>query len=139
MMQHICGNIVLDGATEHYINFLIENYARIHEIWLFGSRARGNVTASSDWDLLVFADAPTLLQMRDDSRLRSAVDDLFVGHDGNSFVQPWGDNPKSGSLQEWKWKKQSSDEATCKATKPTHDPEKLADVSEGKAHRLWHK
>jgi len=103
MMQTICGNIVLDDATEHYIDFLIENYAKIHEIWLFGSRARGNVTASSDWDLLVFADAPTLLQMRDDSRLRSAVYDLFVVHDGNSFVQPWGDNPKSGSLQEWKW------------------------------------
>lgn len=128
---------MLDDATTHYIRLLVESYAEIREIWLFGSRASGNATSLSDWDLLVFADASTLEKMRGDLRIQKSAYDLFVVHDEDNFVQPWGENPKSGSLKEWKWDKTSSTEAQYKATKPTRDPEKIADVSVGKAHKLW--
>lgn len=130
-------DMVVRDSISHYIQSLIENHTGIHEIWLFGSQADGNATPSSDWDLLVFADDSTLQQMRKDSQLQSSMYDLFVVHDGNRFEQPWGENPKRGSLNEWKWERKSSHEAEYRATRPTKAPDKLVDVSIGKAYRLW--
>lgn len=130
-------DMVISDSTSRYIQSLIENHTCIHEIWLFGSRADGNATPSSDWDLLVFADDSTLQQMRRDLQLQSSMYDLFVVYDGNKFVQPWGENPKSGSLNEWKWERKSSHEADYRATHPTKDPDKMADVSVGKARKIW--
>ena len=135
------GIIMADAAprelTDSYKRLLLENYNGIREIWLFGSRASENPRSTSDWDLLVFADNATLQLMKEDSRLQSSTYDLFVVYDEDSFVQPWGETPKAGSLSGWEWAQKSPHEAEYKATHPSKDPNKAADVSKGKACRLW--
>jgi predicted nucleotidyltransferase len=50
---------VLDAATTELVKRLVARYEP-EQIWLFGSRARGDARDDSDWDLLVVVpdDAP---------------------------------------------------------------------------------
>lgn len=44
---------------------------------------------TSDWDVIAFADAPTLERMRGDPQVRQKDIDLLVAADEDYFEQPW--------------------------------------------------
>jgi len=100
-----------------YLERLVEKHACVSAIWLIGSRANGCSHAQSDWDFLVFGDDSTLQSMRCDPSLKRDNIDLLVVYDGNSFEEPWGENPKGGNLTKWQWSEVSENEAKYMQTK----------------------
>jgi Polymerase beta, Nucleotidyltransferase len=76
--------------TREYVAKLVRAYPRIREVWLFGSRANGTDTATSDWDYLAFADDDTLSALSGDEPFhQSGIDLMVVVTDGVRFVKPW--------------------------------------------------
>lgn len=83
---------------------LLTQFETLHpppqSIWLIGSRANGSHHATSDTDLLVFADALFAPTAR--SVLPAPCNiDVLVTHDGDNFSDVW--QQKTGSLRSWHW------------------------------------
>jgi type I restriction enzyme S subunit len=56
----------IDILPEHWqiVRRILNEHVPHHEIWAFGSRARGNAKPYSDLDLAVIADAPLSIDIR---------------------------------------------------------------------------
>ena len=64
------GKTMTDGKLDEMVRRLVESF-RPERIFLFGSRARGNETADSDYDLLmVVSDSPLPRYRRDQAAFR---------------------------------------------------------------------
>ena len=93
-----------------FVSQLVSNFPGISSIWLFGSRANKTAKAFSDWDVLVFGDEETFINLKKNEFFHRGAVDLLVVTDGDNFKKPYGE-AKSGSLSEWKWKETGSNEA----------------------------
>ena len=131
----------LDG----YIEQLTKRHPDIESIWLIGSRANGNESATSDWDLIVFLGDKLFDDLGADEEVhRPEVDVLVVLSDGDEFRRPWG-QPKTGSLSSWKWTQTGSDTANYVGTKWVPDIDNsieggdLGDIVSCQLHarRVW--
>jgi len=81
---------------------------------MIGDRADGEALDSHgpfDWDLVAFADQPTLRRLRGATDLHRADVLLRVVTDGDRFEVPWGKPHMSGSLFQWDWRQASETEA----------------------------
>lgn len=74
----------LDASTEELLRRLVARYEPV-QVWLFGSRARGDATEASDWDLLVVVpdDAPaerrpSLAELKERRDLDAGVSGLVI-------------------------------------------------------------
>jgi predicted nucleotidyltransferase len=95
----------------------------LQEIWLIGSRAIGTAREVSDWDFLVFAGNECLNNLYSRTNLNHSNVDLLVVYDNDHFKEPWGEDPKKGSLSEWSWNRQSDSSATYIQVKFIADPD----------------
>jgi len=123
---------MLQRDIRDYLEMLVQKYPSIGAIWLVGSRAAGCSRAESDWDFFVFADNNTFQAIKRDPTLHRDDIDLLVVLDGNSFEEPWGDDPKRGTLKKWRWSKVSENEAKYVQTKW------VADEDATKRHNAKH-
>jgi len=124
-----------------YVRKLAMKHPSVTEMWLLGSRANGTAKATSDWDILAFADESTFNALRDHHELQHPdVDLLVVKSADGRFEKPWG-RTKSGTLEKWQWNRLSETEATYRSTKFVPDPGEAhhGDFHEQilKAVRLW--
>jgi predicted nucleotidyltransferase len=117
----------LDANIASHLATVCARHPAITELWLLGSRANGNAKADSDWDVLAFADEPTLTALRAKPELKRADVDFLVVVDGDRFESPWWrlDKPrkyKKGRLKShdapdgsevcgWEWERVSDSEA----------------------------
>ena len=105
-------DMLVEKRVMDYLSKLVKTYHAIREIWLIGSRANGCARATSDWDLLVFANKEVLKELRGDRCFKEKKIDLLIVYECNSFKEPWGgENAKHGNLREWQWKRVSENEA----------------------------
>ena len=96
---------------DDFLSKITQAYPAIREIWLFGSRAKGEARPDSDWNLFVFADEETLQRLGGNKRFKRPGVQLLVVRDGDAFREPWDKKPKEGCLSEWEWVKVSDREA----------------------------
>jgi predicted nucleotidyltransferase len=80
---------------DDFLSRITDAHPGIREVWLFGSRAKGQERPNSDWNLFVFADQDTLEQFRASRRFRRADVQLLVVRDGDDFREPWGRQTKA--------------------------------------------
>jgi hypothetical protein len=81
---------------------------------MIGNRANGEVLDSPgplDWDLVAFADTPTLRHLRRATELHRVDVLLRVVTDGDRFEVAWGKLHVSGSLFQWDWCQATEEEA----------------------------
>ena len=78
------GAALLDAATSELVGRLVELY-RPEQVWLFGSRSRGDAREDSDWDLLVVVpdDAPA------ERRRARAAYEAMAGLEHGADVVVW--------------------------------------------------
>ncbi len=123
---------------DDFLSRLTQAHPGIREIWLLGSRAKGDERTDSDWNLLAFADQDTFERLCSNARFRRVGVELLVVRDGDEFREPWGDKPKHGYLSEWEWVKTSDREAQYHGTKWVQDEKGGRTIIElCKASRLW--
>ncbi len=90
------GAAMLDEATRELVRRLLARY-RPEQLWLFGSRARGDVGPDSDWDLLLVVgdDAPAELR-----RSRPAYE-AMIGLEHGADVLVWTRSRFDAEAQLW--------------------------------------
>ena len=125
---------MLTPKIQHYIEQQAKKSPEITAIWLIGSRANGNASPLSDWDLLVFGSARTSNIVKNDTSFHCNEIDLLVVI-GDKFSKPYG-NEKTGSLQKWEWKIVSKHEATYKGLKWIPDAESESEGMSNMGHML---
>jgi hypothetical protein len=87
-----------------FVSRVLERCLDIRSVWWIGQEERGGRAESLRWDLLAFADAPTLKRLRRSTDLHRADIDLLVVTDGDVFENAWGQRRLSGSLVRWAWR-----------------------------------
>lgn len=106
----------MSDELKTFVNELVKGNSGISAIWLIGSRANNTAKALSDWDILVFGDAKTFSDLKENEFFHRGAVDLLVVKDGGDFERPYG-RAKSGSLSKWRWKETSSNEAEYEGIK----------------------
>jgi Polymerase beta, Nucleotidyltransferase len=103
-----------------YIADLVATHPGIREVWLFGSRANGTETNTSDWDYFAFADSATYEALQSDLRFRCDGIHLMLVTDGERFENPWPSQGREerATLGDWQWKQTEPASATYWATHP---------------------
>jgi|SRR5450759_3665356 len=101
---------------QKYVQELVRRNPAITAAWLIGSRANGTAKPTSDWDILVFADAATLQAIKDDKDLHKVFVDLLIVKENGEFEKPWGCE-KRGSLSSWHWHQTSPTGASYQSVK----------------------
>lgn len=97
-----------------YAGQLVDRCPALRSIWMIGTRANGEVLDSPgpfDWDLVAFADMPTLRRLRKATELHRVDVLLRVVTDGDRFEVAWGRLHMSGSLFQWDWCQANGNEA----------------------------
>ncbi len=123
---------------DDFLSKITRAHPGIREIWLFGSRAKGEARANSDWNLFLFADEESLQQLGRNIRFKRAAVQVLVVCDGDAFREPWGKKPKQGYLSEWEWEKISDREAQYCGIKWAQEEKGGQTAMElCKAIRLW--
>lgn len=93
---------------------LTDRCPAMRSIWVTGSRADSDVLDAHgpfDWELVAFADVPSLRSLRRATDLHRADVLLRVVTDGDRFEVAWGRLHLSGSLSRWDWRQASEQEA----------------------------
>jgi hypothetical protein len=111
-MLQTCLEPSVHSASAELSAFVSRMLARcldIRAVWSVGHADLALATPDSAWELLVFADRPTLQSLRRSDQLHRADVELLVVFDGNQFENAWGRRRLSGSLARWAWR-QSTDE-----------------------------
>ena len=98
-------NSAAPGGIALLIGQLVERFPALRSIWLMHS------PGASDWDLVAFADRPTLHRLREATDLHRADVLLRVVTDGDRFEVAWGTPHLCGSLFHWDWVQPTRDEA----------------------------
>jgi len=84
---------LLINDINSFLNKLVNKYAEIDSIWIFGKRANGDHNDKSDWDLFVFANDKVLSLLKSDIEMKIETEksniDLLVVIDGDNFKAPW--------------------------------------------------
>ena len=111
MRTHNKAQSMLSVDIESWLVTLIANTSSVREVWLFGSRANGNPTETSDWDLLMVVNQGANVEVANLKHFARTDVDLLVDADGKSFETVWG-TKKTGSYLSWNWTRQD----TCTAT-----------------------
>jgi hypothetical protein len=98
----------------------------VRSIWLMGARADALAGSGSSmqWDLVAFADALSLQQLRRSPELHRADVQLRVVTDGDRFEMAWGSLQDFGSLLRLAWRQASDGEAYYNEARwagPVHD------------------
>jgi hypothetical protein len=78
----------------------------LRSVWVIGERAAAATLGHADadtWDLIAFADAPSLQRLRGAQHLHRSDVRLRVVTDGDRFGLAWGDAPAAGALSQWEW------------------------------------
>ena len=98
-----------------YLGQLVDRCPGIDSIWTIGHRADGaeplDPVGARGWDLVAFADKPTLRRLRGALDLHRADVRLRVVVDGDRFEPAWGGSPAAGSLRPWEWRQATRTEA----------------------------
>jgi predicted nucleotidyltransferase len=92
-----------------FVERVLECCPTIRSVWVIGARANGN--ASSDWDLVAFADAATLQRLRKAAILHRADVHFHVVTDGDRFEIAWGRMLSFDSLLQCGWRQSTDSEA----------------------------
>ncbi|MFN2644638.1 MAG: hypothetical protein ABR570_06585 [Burkholderiales bacterium] len=79
----------------------------LRSVWRIGESAAAGATLPSRepemWDLIAFADAPSLQRLRGAQHLHRSDVRLRVVTDGDRFGLAWGEAPDAGTLSQWDW------------------------------------
>ena len=94
----------LPPEVSAYLSRLLECCLDIRRVWLLGQDGEPAAGLVPRWELLVFADAPTLHRLRKSPDLHREDIDVFVVIDGDRFENAWGRGRLSGSLVRWAWR-----------------------------------
>src|SRR4051812_6487567 len=97
-----------------FVHRLAERCPGMRSIWTIGNSAAGEMREAqspSNWDLVAFADRPTLRSLRKAADLHRADVVLRVVLDGDRFEIAWGRLDMSGSLFQWDWHQAAEKEA----------------------------
>jgi hypothetical protein len=97
-----------------FVGQLVDRFPAMRSIWMIGNRANGEALDSPgpfDWDLVAFADTPTLHRLRKATDLHRVDVLLRVVTDGDRFEVAWGKLRVSGSLFQWDWCQANGKEA----------------------------
>jgi hypothetical protein len=86
-----------------FISRIVECCLDIRAIWHIGHDEAGAVSGTPRWELLAFADEPTLRRLRKSADLHTDEIDVLVVIDGDRFENAWGQRRLSGSLVRWGW------------------------------------
>ena len=121
-----------------YVKAIAASTPCVQSIWLFGSRANGTSTTSSDYDILVFGNPLTFGTLRFNTELHRSNVDLLVVTDGNLFSNAWGAKVKSGSLLRWEWKT-TSEMQSCYVEHKWVENKESADILSACRHaiKVW--
>jgi len=109
----------------------------LKSIWLFGSRANGTATATSDWDLIAFGNETTLKYLHAAQHLHNPSIDFFVVANGDDLRAPWGADDKLLSLSELSWDEVSDGLAEYVQSKAGSEPDSSATLKKVRAIRVW--
>jgi len=88
-----------------FISRVLVSCLEIRAVW--SSADAGSHLAAATHQLIVFADRPTLLNLRKSRDLHRADVELLVVFDGDQFENAWGPQRLSGSLSRWAWRQVS--------------------------------
>ena len=120
-----------------FILAVVDEFREVEEIWLFGSRAEGVASISSDWDLVAFSnDRLTPTKVARATHLRDDRFELFVAH-GDAFIRPWRRKKDrailEGSFARWQWRVTGDGKATYDAS--AEKPNRTSGLKP--AFRIW--
>jgi hypothetical protein len=124
-----------------FLGMLEAHCPAVRAVWMIGERAGSHAPLDAGplmWDLLVFADAPTLQRLRVATHLHWRDVRMRVVTDGDRFGIAWGDLPGYGSLFQWDWLQSGDAEAFYSETRwaePAHAP--VITRTRRKALCLW--
>lgn len=113
----------------------------LQSVWMIGGRAAGTAArapAPAVWDLLAFADAPSLQRLRDARHLHRPDVRLRIVTDGDRFGVAWGEACAAGSLSQWAWVQANEEEAfysEARWAEPAHA--RLVERTRFRALCLW--
>ncbi len=113
----------------------------LRAVWLLGGRAVANAPRSSApaiWDLMAFADAPSLQRLRGARQLHRPDVRLRIVTDGDRFGLSWGEASGAGSLSQWDWVQVNEREAfysEARWAEPAHAG--LVERTRRSARCLW--
>jgi len=93
-----------------YVDALRKKCPAIDQVWLLGPRANDPESRGTDWDLLLFADARVLREVRSDASWRRGDLNLMIVTDGDRFESAWGE--PAGSLAAMQWRLDDPQSAT---------------------------
>jgi hypothetical protein len=101
----------MPNEIAEFIPRLLQCCLDMRFVWLLGQDDFAVRNCLPRWELLAFADAPTLERLRKTDALHREDIDVMVVTDGDAFHNAWGRRRLSGSLVRWSWQQSSSDEA----------------------------
>lgn len=128
----------MDAQTEAFLQRVATQSPGLASVWLIGSRAKGTVTASSDYDFVAFGTEATLAFLREAKSLHRENTDFLVVTNGEDFQSAWGAVDKGGFLSKWEWKEVSEDHAEYMQSKwvEREDGSRIA-ITRGRAVKVW--
>src|SRR5688572_1745677 len=94
----------MPNEVEQFIPRLLQCCLDVRYVWLIGEDELAVRDALPRWELLAFADAPTLQRLRKTDALHREDIDVMVVTDGDVFENAWGRRRLSGSLVRWGWR-----------------------------------
>ena len=88
-----------------FLSRLLMRSLEIRAVWSIGDAdGAAKATDVAAYELLVFADRPTLEVLRKSDHLHRPDVELLVVIDGDRFENAWGQRRLSGSLARWAWR-----------------------------------
>jgi hypothetical protein len=97
-----------------FLGMLEAHCPAVRAVWMIGERAASEAPHQPGplvWDLLVFADAPTLQRLRVAAHMHWRNVRIRVVTDGDRYGVAWGDAQGNGSLFQWEWQESGDAEA----------------------------
>lgn len=92
-----------------FLSRVLVSCLEIRAVW--SSADAASRLAAASHQLIVFADRPTLLNLRRSGELHRADVEVLVVFDGDQFENAWGPQRLSGSLSRWAWRQVDDDVA----------------------------
>jgi hypothetical protein len=102
---------LLPDAVAGLISRVIATCLEIRSVWLVDLAPDESEGEPRHYQLLAFADAPTLQRLRKLEDLHRSDVHFLVLTDGDAFETAWGPTTLSGSLGRWAWREAAPGEA----------------------------
>lgn len=94
-----------------FVSRVLVSCLDIRSVWSMDHCPDEPWLTAAQYELLAFADAPTLQRLRRADHLHRADVEFLVVTDGDVFESAWGSRRVSGSLARWAWRQISPHEA----------------------------